>query len=65
MSDVTKRLKRDADALDAQSRLEEGTLAAYWRGYAAGLRDAARRVQSAANDDIMARMQPTPKRDKK
>ncbi len=38
--------KRKALAIDEASRKEEGTLAAYWRGYAAGMLETARRIEN-------------------
>ena len=41
MSDIRTALKEEAANIEEMSFSEEGTLAAYWRGYAQGLRRAA------------------------
>lgn len=46
LEDLKKQFKKEADLIEDDSRKEEGTLAAYQRGYAAGLRYVSKKINS-------------------
>lgn len=59
MSDLTRRLKRHAEDYEQAASQQQGTLAAYWRGCAHGLRMAHRITSNAeTQESIRAFMSP-------